>query len=70
MEIYTKTCKTVITARATGFRYCHQELMAIMKAIVKAKLGDQADIRNDKDAQAAAKAQEGKEPPATSRTPQ
>lgn len=70
MEIYTKTCKTVITARATGFRYCHQELMAIMKAIVKAKLGDQADIRNDKDAQVAAKAQEGKEPPATSRTPQ
>ena len=70
MEIYTKTCKTVITARATGFRYCHQELMAIMKAIVKAKLGDQADIRNDKDAQAAAKSQEGKEPPATSKTPQ
>lgn len=70
MEIYTKTCRTVITARATGFRFCHQELMAIMKAIVKAKLGDKADIRNDQDAQKAAEAQKGKEPPATSKTPQ
>lgn len=58
MEIYTNTCRSVLTARATGFRYCHQELMAIMKAIVKAKLGDKADIRNDKDAQAAAKKEE------------
>lgn len=62
MEIYTNTCRSVLTARATGFRYCHQELMAIMKAIVKAKLGDKADIRNDKDAQAAAKKEEQNKP--------
>ena len=58
MEIYTNTCRTVVSARATGFRYCHQELMAIMKAIVKAKLGDKADIRNDPDAAKAAKTTE------------
>ena len=53
MEIYVKVCQAVITARITGLRYVHKELMSVMQFIVKAKLGNKATIRNDADSQQA-----------------
>lgn len=45
MEIYCKVCRQVCSARATAFRYVHKEFMDIIRAIVKAKLGNSADIK-------------------------
>ena len=51
MEIYCKVCQSVISARATAFRYVHKEMMDIIKAIVKAKLGDKAEINKQPEQQ-------------------
>lgn len=44
MEIYTKTCQAVISARATGYEYVHKQLMYIIRYIVKYQFGKNADI--------------------------
>lgn len=44
MEIYTKTCQAVISARATGYEYVHKQLMYIIRFIVKNQFGNSADI--------------------------
>ena len=51
MEIYCKVCQSVISARATAFRYVHKEMMDIIKAIVKAKLGNKAEINKQPEQQ-------------------
>lgn len=51
MEIYCTVCRNFLSARITGYQYCHKELMDVIRAIVKAKLGNKADIKKDNTAQ-------------------
>lgn len=45
MEIYLKVCKAVLSAKATAITYAHKEMLDVMRAIVKGKLGNSADIK-------------------------
>ena len=45
MQIYLNVCKAVLSAKATAITYAHKEMLDVMRAIVKAKLGNSADIQ-------------------------
>lgn len=45
MQIYCNVCKQVLTAKMTAITYAHKEMLDIMRAIVKARMGDSADIQ-------------------------
>lgn len=45
MEIYLNVCKAVLTAKATAITFAHKEILDVMRAIVKGKLGNSADIK-------------------------
>lgn len=45
MQIYCNVCKQVLTAKMTAISYAHREMLDIMRAIVKARMGDSADIQ-------------------------
>ena len=44
MNIYMNVCKQVLTAKMTAINYAHKEMLDLMRAIVKGRLGDSADI--------------------------
>lgn len=45
MNIYLKVCKDVLAAKITAINYAHKEMLDIMRFIVKAKLGNSADLK-------------------------
>lgn len=45
MNIYMNVCKQVLTAKMTAINYAHKEMLDLMRAIVKGRLGDSADIQ-------------------------
>ena len=45
MQIYLNVCKDVLAAKITAINYAHKEMLDIMRFIVKAKLGNSADLQ-------------------------